>query len=159
MNEKIELKAAKYPIDYDLVKKGDLFTIEELEKILSRRRDHKQFPFYLMGFAKNIEREMASRGQVVTVAQVNGSLKVLTDQEASIYNHDMFARNIRGLIHCHQRALGVDVVDFKEDERKTHDRMLEVQGKTLQAVSRVRIELPTWPHRRLLPGVPEFKEQ
>jgi len=142
---------SRYPLDYDVLDKGDEFTVEELEKILRVNRNHKQFPFKLMNLQFQIERELEQRGLVVVVAMVRGNLRILTDPEAVSYTAKSFQGHRRGLKRDHSRAMAINVAALNDDQKTEHDRNIEVQSKYIQADIEVTKQLRLTSHQRTVP--------
>jgi len=135
-------------INVEELSKGQVLSVDQLERLLAPLRAGTQaFDLAVLKLRTYIEREKAAAGEIVTVRHVNGGLRLLTDGEASVYNHARFCRNLKQLWLFHGRAAGVEVSEFDEEQRARHDRQLCQQGAMLLAVRTVNEQ------QRLLPRV------
>lgn len=149
----------KHPLDFDVLKKGDVITIEKMEEIFSLSRKDEDFCFKRMGLRNKIIDELDVRGYIVTVVFDHDALRILTDEEASDYNDRRFQKGIKVMFQAHRRNLGVDRGNLSEDKKKVHDRNLEVNGGTLSATLEKRQELRFLPQKRKTPLIPEDKKK
>lgn len=86
--------------------------------------------FDLMSIKYNIETESS-----FTVRIENGGLRVLSDLEASEYNHHQVGLMLRRMHKRHKLQLAVDHSKFNDEEKQAHDRRIEIQGKLLQGIA------------------------
>jgi hypothetical protein len=138
-------------IDFGALAKGTVIPAAEVERCLGLSRTHKAYSMAALGLRGAIESHFAADGLTVTVIQRSDDLVILTDREAAEYNRERFRQHVRGLRRSHRRAAGVDPVPLTEQERRDHDRALEIQGRILLAVAAVRREITPRPHERRTP--------
>lgn len=148
------VKVERFPVDYEALQKGDVITVERLEKITGKSHGtvaHQLGVLQLMG---QIERDMWAANKRVTLKLDKGAIVVCTDSEAAIKNARDFMLGLRKLSRSHVRNQFVDVSQLADDERAAHERKLEVEGKYLQAVASTRKEIRLQSHSRSTPGLP-----
>lgn len=143
------------PIDYDSLNKGDVIPASRIAEITKTSPDSKKYPLQLLRLKNRIERELAERGHVWTLATINGDLKILTDAEASTYNYVESSHARRKERRCFVRQGSVDTSQLPSDQRREHDRRLEIQGRYIQAQASVRQQIRLKPAERNVPGLPQ----
>lgn len=141
-----------YPLDFDVLGKGDSFTPIQLEEITGKKRDTKEYQFAVLQLCQRIMRELSERGNPVTAALRRDCLCILTDEEASIHNAKRFRANVRGLFRSHTRNMAVDSSQLGAESRKQHERAIAVNGAVLVAMKEAR-QLAIREHRRSTPGI------
>lgn len=144
---------SKYPFDAEHYQKGDIVQIEVIEKAFGVVRDTKEFYLKSLAAKSHIIRTFAARGETVTVAQQDGVMKILTDQEQVEYNSAEFDAGIRSSKRAHSRMLGADRSRITGEDLEVHDRRIEVQGRVLSAVARERNMLRPAPVERQTPAL------
>lgn len=146
--------AAPYPIDFAALEKGHVITVSEVERITGTRRTDRKYELKVLSLRESIERGLAELGKFFTLRIDQGAIRVLTDDEASLYNHKSFNRSLRGISRAHFRQVNVDVNCLDDDGKKRHMRSLEITGKVCQAISTVKSLPSPMPHKRRTPGLP-----
>ena len=89
--------AENYPFDFDNLHKGTSFTGEELSRIVNEKIGTDAYSFQVMELKQTIERELASRGLLVTIKHEGYGLRILTDAEATEYNSKRFYSGLKSL--------------------------------------------------------------
>lgn len=113
--------------------KGDYVSSEEIEKELGFKPD----PLQLMTLCKIAQ----NNHENITVKSENGGIRFLTDNEATGYNHGWFLRHLRGLDYRNKRMLAVDQSKLTTDQKKEHNRKLEIQGNIQASIENTINEL------------------
>lgn len=139
-------------IDFDRLEKGSVIPVEVVEDVLGCKQHLAIFSMRFMSLRQAVENHFATKGQVVTVRHDHGALEVMPDDAASHKNHAEFGRHMRGLNRSHHLMSGVSVKDFDDRQIREHDRKLEVQGKILQAIGRVREKVEPMKLERITPA-------
>jgi hypothetical protein len=135
------LSPGKPPYFYDQLEKGTFLTIEQLEDIvgLQRADNPDKFQYALLGLQSDIH----EKTDVTCVLRSDG-MDILTDQQASRYNHGEFHRHLRASARRHQKNLEVDAGNLSPEQRIEHDRNLLRNGRILAAVQteqrKIRLE-------------------
>jgi len=142
-----------FPLDFDLLDKGDVIAAETVEAATGCKRDDPRYSLKMLGFKEQISKELRRRGRIVTIKAEDCSLRVLTDEEASEYNPRRLSVCLRQAAEAHVRNLAVDVANLSDDRRKEHERTIVVNGRLLQAVSRERKSIALECHERKTPGL------
>lgn len=132
------MDAKRFPIDYEALNKGDVIAVAEVERLVQCPRDHRLFAMKATNLASTISLAMDDLGRPVTIVLREGDLRVLTDDEASQYNHEMFKQFFRRMGRSLRRLAAVDVGQLDSEERGEHLRRLEVNGKTFAAAMKTR---------------------
>lgn len=123
------IETNKYPVDFEAITKGDILTIEMLEKITAEKRESQKF----------IWKVLALQGQIMdetgyTVKNDGGALVILTDEESSKYNDRMFYRFKRGMFNRHKLMQAVDVRQLSDTMRSEHERKILNQSRYISAL-------------------------
>lgn len=142
-------------IDFDLLEKGDYIEPGIVEKIVGMSQEHRSYGLACMGLRAQIERHFAVKKEmIVTVKCEESGVRILTDNEASVYNHNTVKRGARQIMNGQARNLAVDASKLSDQERRDHDRRLVTDGAYAQAVRKVKKQLEVTPNQRKSPGLP-----
>ncbi len=144
-------EASRWPIDYDTLNKGDSITRERLERITGKAAGTKDYQLKLLAIQSQIERELHQRNRHWTVKIQKDEIRILTDSEASTYNH---ALQVQARCAMEKRFLlnsAVDIAALDDEQRKQHERTMEIDGKYLMAMQTVRKQLRLTSHKRRTP--------
>lgn len=144
-----------HPVDYTTLAKGDVISVARLEQILGVARTHQRFAFKVLRLKRRIERELMKLGNRFTLAVVKGDLRVLTDPEAAAYTHVEQEHARRRERRRFVQQVAVDVTNLDEDQRKQHERNLEIDGRYIQAQGSVRKLIRLEAVKRSVPGLPK----
>jgi hypothetical protein len=154
MDELTEHDIQYFPLDFDALQKGDSIPPDRLEKLTETVRGTDVYNLAVLALRERIIRELRDREKHFTVAMVKGSLRVLTDSEAALYNARAFKAKFRGAGYALRRAARVDQSRLEDGQRKEHERNLITFGKMLQAAKAARRAISATPHERTTPGLP-----
>lgn len=134
------MNAERYPFDYDALQKGQIIPVEMLEDITGTKKGTAEFALKVLSQKQNLETELWLRGKLWTISGegCDGGLKILTDEEASIYNAKRFEANVRGMHRSHSRLMGVDVSSLTAEQRGRHERELCNQAAKLMAIKKTK---------------------
>jgi hypothetical protein len=155
MDELSESDIQYYPLDFDALQKGDVITIDRLEAITDKQRGTQAFQLAVLSLRERIINECKDRDRFFTVAIVKGNLRILTDEEAAVYNSRTFKMGMKRSRKSLSRLAKVDMNNLDDLQKKSHERNLIVFGKMLQAARSAQKSLTAAPHQRTLPGLPE----
>lgn len=144
---------SRWPVDYDTLEKGDTVTRERLEQITGERAGSKGYQLKAIGLQSQIERELHSRGKLWTVKIEREEIRILTDPEASSHNHALQIQARKAMQKRFALNTAVDVAKLDDEQKKQHDRLMEVDGKYIQAITAVRQQLRLASHRRTVPAL------
>lgn len=142
-----------FPIDFDSLAKGDVIAPERVEEFSSCKRGSDKFRLALLVLRERVVRELRERDKHYTVAIIKGQLRILTDEEAAIYNSRTFKHGFRRAVRSHRRLAHVDTAGFNELQKSDHERNLLVQGRMLQAARSALQSLVAVAHKRTVPGL------
>ncbi len=136
------IETNKYPIDFETVEKGDVFSVEMLEQITATKFGTDKFTFKVLALQGRITDETG-----YTVKNHGDSLVVLKDEEASNYNDRMFKRFKRGMFHRHKLMQNVDVAQLSDTMKDQHERKVLTQSRYISALRNpkkfeVKVEVP-----------------
>ncbi len=150
------MDAQRYPLDYEALKKGDVISQEQLEHITGEQAGTQEFQLKVLGLREKIEGAKEDMGEPVVLASHENTLRVLTDLEASERLNGHRRRAVRLLRRTVRRFGAVDVTEFSGDELYTHNRRVEIAGKTLVgAMVGQREAAKALPHKRQTPRLME----
>ena len=155
MDELNETDIQYFPLDFDALEKGDVITTDRLEAITGKQRGTQTFQLAVLVLRERIVNECKDRDKFFTVAFVKGNLRILTDEEAAIYNARTFKAGMKRSRKSLTRLAKVDVGKLDDLQKKSHERNLIVFGKMLQAARSAQQQgITASPHARTLPGIP-----
>lgn len=123
----------KHPIDVNALSKGELLNHDTLEKATGKKRDTQEYAFAVMGLQHNI-----NSNTLMTAKITPDGLRILTDSEASEYNHGQFRQALGRTVRRHGKSLQVDASQLSPEEQKKHERQLINQSRIVQAISTAR---------------------
>lgn len=148
-----------FPLDFDSLKKGDEISTEQIEEFgRCNVRDEKRFRLAALQLKNRIVRECRERGKFLTVAVIKCRIRLLTDEEAAIYNPRQFKQGFRRQLRALRRLTEVNATNLSEQQHRDHERNLLVMGKMVQAARSARAVINAIPHQRTTPGLPAAKE-
>lgn len=156
-----KVKATRYPLDYDALKKGDVIPAAQLERILSRKRGTERYHLQLLTLRDEIERQLAIRGAIVAVRTFGDTLKILTDEEAAEHCPRRVHLGIRHAFKNHRKSLAVELPNLSDEKRRELLRTNEINSKMLSAATEARREAirQLSSHKRSRPGLPNKEHE
>ena len=119
----------RHPIDCDTLNKGDVISVDVLQKITKKPQGSQEYAFKLMSLQSFIHDKRAD----LTVRIDHDTIRILTDKESSEYNDQVFKMGMRKMKTSNGRLLMVDYSGFSDDEKQRHLRKIEVNSRTYQA--------------------------
>lgn len=147
------MEAERWPVDYDALVKGSIIPAETLERITQKKRDSADYALAVLNLKERVEQELFDRNKHWTLRIHKGEIKVLTDAEAAVHNHAEQVRARRAMHRRYALQLSVDVSRLEDDQRKQHDRNVELDGKYIQAMQDVRKRMLPTAHKRNVPAL------
>lgn len=131
------MSSEKYPLDFDLLNKGDSIPPHKLRDLTRADPGTPQYHFGVLKLRDQIRDEMESRGRPVNVAIVDGHLRILTDEEAVPYLAERFRAGQRLMARTLQNEAIVDTANLTEETKAKHERNLQIHGFKLAALRAV----------------------
>jgi hypothetical protein len=141
-------------MDFDGLKKGDTVTVGTIQEITGKTYGTQEYAFAALALRDRIMYELRLRGLLVTVVCDGGSLRILTDVEASQYNSAQTHAYLHRAARSHHQLLEVDPTQLTPEERAEWERSVFVGGKYIQALAMARKEVKAVCYRRSVPGLP-----
>lgn len=132
-------------MDVRPLKKGDLISIETIERETGISHGDDRWPFALMQMSKYIETQRRNLGMPVTPAIRRGILMILTDSDAARTNARRTVKRIGGMRRDFRRNSEVDIRKLSQEERQKHDREMQRMAFQLQAIKKPRREYESDP--------------
>jgi hypothetical protein len=123
---------SKYPLDFDSLTKGHTLTSEKLSEVTGKKPGTDEYRYAVLGLQALIH----ERTDLTVKIQVDGSLRVLTDPEASDHNHKLLLQALRVVPRRHEMMIHVDVDNLTEEQCKRHDQRLLLQSRYVSAFAR-----------------------
>ena len=126
------------------LRKGQVLTIAELQRILHLNYPDKRWWSKLLGFKAWVEKRRAVLNlPTFTIRTPHDTLTILNDSQAAIYNRGMARRGIRRFRRSARRNQAVDQSQLTDEERAAHGRTLERHAKLALAIRKAAtMELP-----------------
>jgi len=103
-----DLRANRFPIDYDAAQKGDIISAARVQAIIGRSPSSKLYELRVLALVGKIESSLWEIGKQFTVCQRKGAIHILDDESASNYLEDRSASLFRGMQRSQRRLLAVD---------------------------------------------------
>src|SRR3990167_11413014 len=125
----------KFPLDFDLLDKGSVISADTLTDIFSLPVDDPRYRLKCLSLVEQITRQLSDRGIEATVCQSRGSIRVLTDSEATTYNERQGLLGRRKIRKSFRRLLNVDTANLSDKERSAHDKRLLLLGRLNHGVT------------------------
>lgn len=140
---------ARYPIDFELLQKGQLLTAEFLENTCGQPRGTTKYEFFCMTLAQMIFNETG-----FTAKRSGDDLRILTDSEAAQYNARRVEHHVRGVFQRFDMLVSVDMANLGAGEKREYERQLLNKGRYVQALVSVKRRHQLEAHSRTVPGLP-----
>jgi hypothetical protein len=141
----------KFDVDYSHLEIGDEISQSECEAIVQATIEQAVYSIRVMQLCEQISKQLWAVGKRYTVATVRGRIRVLTHEEASIYNASRFENSIDKMKRCHTRLLAVDTGELNEERRRMHERECINTSKMLAVIGQTKKEIRLEAHRSTLP--------
>jgi hypothetical protein len=128
---------SKYPIDFDVLRKGDFISSSDLENVFGLSVEDSQYSFKLMALAQDIE----ARTGIVCRTQYNG-IKMLKDNEAVDYiRQQNLAANRKKRKQWRRIVDNIDVANLSPDSKRRFSSELAIIGAEVAAIATVRKQI------------------
>lgn len=144
---------ARYPIEFDILQKGQSLTAEFLENACGHERGTTKYEFFCMTLAQMIFTETG-----FTAKRSGDDLRILTDSEAAQYNARRVEQHVRGVFQRFEMLAAVDLAGLGTDEKREYERQLLNKGRYVQALVIVKRRHQLEGHSRKVPGLPSAQE-
>lgn len=137
------IQSHPHPLDYSKLSKGDVVTVAQMEHIFgfSRESDPVTFQFRTMKFVLEVEQSCEEAGLLFTICQRDGEVRILTDDEAHVYNREAHEQSVRRMIRTLKRLSWVDREKLVGVSKEDHDHLLHVNASQVAAVAMERKKL------------------
>ena len=139
-------------IDIAFLKKGDWISPDIIEAQTSETVGTSAYQFAALKLKIEIESALKAAGRPMTLKQEGAGIRLLSDSEAACYNENRGECACGQLAKAHRRNLAVEEVNLSPVERQTHYRVLDRQGRYLQAIKKIRRKLRLQPVERRTPN-------
>jgi hypothetical protein len=125
-----------FDISIDNVEAGSVLSQADCEALFgfSYEINPTVYQFKLMQLSDYVEKELAKTDRILTVVCDGQTVRVLTHEQASIYNQKHFDNAIRKMRRCNRRLQAVDIRELGPDRIKQHDGGIVRQSRILQAI-------------------------
>lgn len=131
------MTTSKYPLDFDLLNKGDVITTEIIEEAMGCKSTARDFNFKMLALKALIEK---ATGYNVK-AQNYTELRILDDEEGVSYNQQTWEHGLNKLRRAAAIARNVDVEQLSNVSRNLLERQMLNQSRQMQALRRTRREI------------------
>jgi hypothetical protein len=132
-------ETSKYPIDFDLIEKGQCFTMDRLSEIFGRDKFPPGSPQLRMK-ALNLKQQIEDEC-LVTCKLNDDGLFVLTDAEAVEHNQSIFKSSQKQMRRRYELNAHVDIGQLDPAMQRRHMEGMIHQGRLLQAMRRATREI------------------
>lgn len=141
----------KFNYDVSGLDLGSEIPVVECEQLCGYKVTEAAYALKVMQLAQEIMAVLWKEGREYTVVCEQGAVKVLTHEEATIYNARRFHGTIDTMRRCHTRLLAVDTSSFDDELRERHTKSIVRTSRILGAVQSSRAELRMKAHESNLP--------
>ena len=117
----------------------------------ARNADKYEYQFALMQLVEHIQRLLWKDQKQYTVVSENGSIRVLTHEEASKYNAARFDGAISKMRRCHKRLTAVDCGQFDAETKDNHTKSILKSSRILTAIKTTRAQVEVKEHVSIIP--------
>lgn len=143
----------RYPIDFDAAQKGDVIPAARVSELVRVPPEHKLYSLRVCELVSTIKAGLWAIGKQFTVRSRDGSIEILNDEDASVYNQNWFNRHITGLRRNQEQLIAVDRQNLSEERKPVHDHALRMNGVMIVGMLNAKreIEPPVVQRDRPLP--------
>ncbi len=133
--------------------KGSVISIEIVEDMTGATNNTIEYTFALIRLVDEIVSHLLRQGVILTICTVKGAIHILTDEEAAAYNAKAGDQAVRKLGRAFVRGQAVDKRNLDDITKVIHTRNLDIQGRMLTEINRVKEEFLLEEHSRKTPGL------
>ena len=141
----------KFNYDVSGLDLGSEISAVECEQLFGCKVTEAAYQLKLMQLAQEIMAALWKEGREYTVHTEQGAVKILTHEQATIYNARRFHGTIDTMRRCHTRLLAVDTSSFDDELRERHTKSIVRTSRILGAIQSSRAELRMKAHESNLP--------
>lgn len=142
-------------IDRLELSKGSIISVELIEMMTEECKGTDAYNLALIKLIGEIDVHLRRQDTIVTICSIKGAIHILTDPEAAVYNARQGELAVGKLGRVYQRNKAVDKSQLDVFDIQIHRRDVELQGKMLTEIHRVRTEFRCKEHVRKTPGLPK----
>ena len=143
----------KFDVDVSGLEPGSVIDQATCEKVIGyqRSKDKYEWQFALMQLAEHVGRLLWKEGKRFTVKTEQGTIRVLTHEEASKYNAGRFRGGIGKMKRAFTRLNSVDVGQISKELRHEHDEEIAKQSRMLQSLRLAKKDIELAPVQKTVP--------
>jgi len=127
------VKTEIHPVDFDRLSKGMWLETPELVRILRVQPDHKLWRLRVLALRVQITDRTG-----ILVRSEQDRLRLMTDSEAYVWNHNLAMQRESGLMRCAQNTTLIDRSKLNDTERKAADHSARMIGAIAMAARTAR---------------------
>ena len=120
------------------LKKGDYISPTTIQKIIKYKPTDKKYALALLDVKTTLAKLMEENGNPATLTAKGDGIEVLTDSQATEYNHRSFCNHLQGSVRAHTRMTQVDAAQLNEAEQKQHAVRMALQDARLSAALAIK---------------------
>lgn len=140
-------------IDMNRIGKGSFISPDTLERVTTFKRGSNEYDLQVLRVKGLLEAHFDESGNPVTIKIEQEGLRVLTDEEATEYNHRRFKIGMRALFEANRRMSNVDEGKMTSEQVAAHRAKLNAQAHVVTAVANKNDTLRLIPYSRQVPNV------
>jgi hypothetical protein len=152
-----QMGQSRYPLDFEALEKGMTIEALELERIFGISRNDRMYAVKLMSLCNEIEKRSAEAGAPLHTKSEKGAIKILTDEEDSLYQSKRFKEGIDQSFRAQHKALVIDTENLSEPRKIAHERNIQKQAFVLASIVSARRQLKA--HERSGKNVPSIQSE
>lgn len=129
----MEHNATPHPIDFESLKQGDFIAPDIVSDVTGISPKNRAYGLAQLKARDIIESGLADCGHCWILRSEGDGLRILTDEEASVYKERMMRARIRGFGRDLRQMQHIDVGKLTEERRHKHDEHMVRASLFLQA--------------------------
>ena len=140
-------------VPFESIGKGSYITPEVIERATGFMRGSNEYSLQSLRLKDMIESWFEEHENPVTIKIEQDGLRILTDTEATEYNHRMFKIGMRRLFESHRKMLNVNEKDMTQEQVSAHRQRVNAQAHVTASVWTQNQTLRLIPYSRQVPTI------
>lgn len=128
-------QTSKHPLDFDLLKKGDIIPASVIVEAFGREVTDRKYPLSQMNLKGQIICWFAEHEIIVTVRSVGNDLEIIEDELSVPYNRKQASMGLKRHREAIARIAGANVSNLSPGMAKERERLLLVETMKLRALA------------------------
>ena len=140
-------------VPMDQLSKGSYIAPEVIERTIGFIRGSAEYNLQMLKLKEMVEARFEEAENPVTIKVEQDGLRILTDAEATEYNHRMFKIGMRRLFESHRKMMNVDEGSMRQDQISAHRQRANAQAHVVASVWTQNQKMKLIPYTRAIPTI------